>query len=192
SMYFIEAPSTMNEMLMANHLLENSDDPEFKRWVISSIISRTYYHNCVTHLLEAAYQREVYKMVDIGENVSADDLNTLKHRVIAEFWGDDVEITEGAELTWMRQPHYYMGLYPYTYSAGLTIATSVSKRVLSEGQPAVDDWLKVLKAGGTKSPVELAQMAGVDITTDKPLRDTIDYNGELVDELEKLTEEIEG
>ena len=68
----------------------------------------------------------------------------------------------------------------------------MSKRVLSEGQPAVDDWLKVLKAGGTKSPVELAQMAGVDITTDKPLRDTIDYIGELVDELEKLTEEIEG
>ncbi|WP_017549006.1 oligoendopeptidase F [Salinicoccus carnicancri] len=192
SMYFIEAPSTMNEMLMANHLLENSDDPKFKRWVISSIISRTYYHNCVTHLLEAAYQREVYKMVDNDENVAAGDLNTLKRRVISEFWGDDVEITEGAELTWMRQPHYYMGLYPYTYSAGLTIATSMSKRVLSEGRPAVDDWLKVLKSGGTKSPVELAQMAGVDITTDKPLKEMIDYIGELVDELEKLTEEIEG
>ena len=95
SMYFIEAPSTMNEMLMANHLLENSNDQKFKRWVISSIISRTFYHNCVTHLLEAAYQREVYKMVDNDENVSADDLNTLKHRVIAEFWGDDVEITLG-------------------------------------------------------------------------------------------------
>ncbi|WP_342387094.1 oligoendopeptidase F [Salinicoccus bachuensis] len=192
SMYFIEAPSTMNEMLMANHLLENSDDPKFKRWVISSIISRTYYHNCVTHLLEAAYQREVYKKVDNHESVSAPELNRLKRQVIEEFWGDDVTITEGAELTWMRQPHYYMGLYPYTYSAGLTIATAMSKRVLNEGQPAVDDWLKVLKSGGTKSPVELAQMAGVDVTTDQPLRDTIDYIGELVDQLEALTEEIEG
>ncbi|WP_411841883.1 oligoendopeptidase F [Salinicoccus sp. HZC-1] len=192
SMYFVEAPSTMNEMLMANHLLENSDDPKFKRWVISSIISRTYYHNCVTHLLEAAYQREVYKKVDNHESVSANDLNQLKRGVIEEFWGEDVEITEGAELTWMRQPHYYMGLYPYTYSAGLTIATAMSKRVLAEGQPAVDDWLKVLKAGGTKTPVELAQMAGVDITTEKPLQETIDYIGELVGELEKLTDEIEG
>lgn len=192
SMYFIEAPSTMNEMLMANHLLENSDDPKFKRWVISSIISRTYYHNCVTHLLEAAYQREVYKKVDNNESVSAPELNRLKRQVIEEFWGEDVTITEGAELTWMRQPHYYMGLYPYTYSAGLTIATAMSKRVLNEGQPAVDDWLKVLKSGGTKSPVELAQMAGVDVTTDQPLRDTIDYIGELVDQLEALTEEIEG
>lgn len=192
SMYFIEAPSTMNEMLMANHLLKNSEDPKFKRWVISSIISRTYYHNCVTHLLEAAYQREVYKKVDNYESVTANDLNELKRGVIEEFWGEDVTITEGAELTWMRQPHYFMGLYPYTYSAGLTIATAMSKRVLNEGQPAVDDWLKVLKAGGTKKPVELAQMAGIDITTEAPLKETIAYIGELVDELERLTEEIEG
>ena len=51
--------------------------------------------------------------------------------------------------------------------------------------------MEVLQAGGTKSPVKLAQMAGVDITTEQPLRDTIAYIGELVDELVKLTEEIE-
>lgn len=192
SLYFIEAPSTMNEMLMANHLLENSDDPKFKRWVISSIVARTYYHNFVTHLLEAAYQRKVYERVNAGENVNAGILNEIKRGVLEEFWGDTVEITPGAELTWMRQPHYYMGLYPYTYSAGLTISTQVSKRILSEGESAVADWLEVLQAGGTKTPVELAQMAGVDVTTEQPLRDTIAYIGELVDELIKLTEEIEG
>lgn len=192
SMYFIEAPSTINELLVANHLLKNSSDPRFKRWVISSVISRTYYHNCVTHLLEAAYQREVYKLVDNYETISANKLNQLKREVIEKFWGNDVKITEGAELTWMRQPHYYMGLYPYTYSAGLTVATAVNKRILEEGSTAVQDWLNVLKAGGTRGPIDLAAMAGVDITTDKPLKDTIDYVGSLVDELEKLTEEIEG
>ncbi|WP_166626712.1 oligoendopeptidase F [Jeotgalicoccus sp. S0W5] len=190
SMYFIEAPSTMNEMLMANHLLKNSEDPAFKRWIISSIISRTYYHNFVTHLLEAAYQREVYKRVDNYETVTASTLNQLKREVIEKFWGEDVEITEGAELTWMRQPHYYMGLYPYTYSAGLTIATEMSKRILNDGQPAIDDWLNVLKTGGKEDPVELAKMAGIDITTSEPLENTIAYIGELVDQLEALTEEI--
>ncbi|HSI67778.1 MAG TPA: oligoendopeptidase F [Planococcus sp. (in: firmicutes)] len=192
SLYFIEAPSTMNEMLVANHLLKNSTDPKFKRWVISSIVARTYYHNFVTHLLEAAYQRKVYERIDAGESVNANILNAIKRGVLEEFWGDAVEITPGAELTWMRQPHYYMGLYPYTYSAGLTISTQVSKRILSEGQTAVDEWLEVLKAGGTKSPVELAKMGGVDITTEEPLRDTIAYIGELIDELVSLTEEIEG
>ncbi|MDW0112783.1 oligoendopeptidase F [Sporosarcina saromensis] len=192
STYFIEAPSTMNEMLVANHLLSNSDDPKFKRWVISSIVARTYYHNFVTHLLEAAYQRKVYERIDAGGSVNANVLNNLKRGVLEEFWGDDVKINEGAELTWMRQPHYYMGLYPYTYSAGLTISTQVSKRILSEGQPAVEDWLKVLQAGGTKPPAELSKMAGVDITTEQPLKDTIAYIGDLIDQLVELTEEIEG
>ncbi|GGA26608.1 oligoendopeptidase F [Psychrobacillus lasiicapitis] len=191
SLYFIEAPSTMNEMLVANHLLKSSDDPKFKRWVIASIVARTYYHNFVTHLLEAAYQRKVYERVDQGLNVNAQILNDYKRSVLEEFWGDAVEISDGAELTWMRQPHYYMGLYPYTYSAGLTISTQVAKRILNEGQVAVDEWTSVLKAGGTKSPVELAKMAGVDITTEEPLRDTIAYIGSLIDELISLTEEIE-
>lgn len=192
SLYFIEAPSTMNEMLMANYLLENSNDARFKRWVLSTIVARTYYHNFVTHLLEAAYQRKVYEIIDEGGSVNATILNKIKRTILQDFWGNDVEITEGAELTWMRQPHYYMGLYPYTYSAGLTIATQVSQRILREGHSAVEDWIKVLKSGGTKTPIELAQMAGVDITTDKPLRDTIAFIGSLIDQLEQLTEEIDG
>lgn len=190
STYFVEAPSTMNEMLMANYLMKNSDDPRMKRWVLSSMISRTYYHNFVTHLLEAHYQREVYKIIDAGGSVQAAKLNELKRATLEKFWGDTVVINEGAELTWMRQPHYYMGLYPYTYSAGLTVATEVSKRVLEEGQPALDDWKEVLKAGGTKTPVELAQMAGVDITTDKPLLNTISHIGNIIDQIVELTEEL--
>jgi oligoendopeptidase F len=192
SLYFIEAPSTMNEMLMANHLMKNNDEPRFKRWVLSSIVSRTYYHNFVTHLLEAAYQREVYRIIDEGGSVQASTLNEIKRNVLEKFWGDTVNINEGAELTWMRQPHYYMGLYPYTYSAGLTVATEVSKRILKEGQPAIEDWREVLKAGGTKTPVELAKMAGVDITTEKPLLDTIEHIGSMIDEIIRLTDEIEG
>ena len=192
SLYFIEAPSTMNELLMANYLMEkNSSDKRMKRWILSTLVSRTYYHNFVTHLLEAAYQREVYKIVDRGGSVTAPTLNKIKREVLEKFWGDAVKINEGAELTWMRQPHYYMGLYPYTYSAGLTIATQVNKRYLKEGEKALEDWKEVLKAGGTKTPVELAQMAGVDITTEKPLLNTIEYIGNIIDEIIKLTEELE-
>ncbi|WP_210143798.1 oligoendopeptidase F [Staphylococcus sp. GDX8P47P] len=191
SMYFVEAPSTMNEMLMSNYLFKNCDDPKFKRWVIGSIISRTYYHNMVTHLLEAAYQREVYTKVDNGESLTAPVLNQIMLDVYSQFFGDSVKLTEGTELTWMRQPHYYIGLYSYTYSAGLTIGTVMSQRIQTEGQPAVDAWLETLKAGGSKSPVELADIAGIDIRTDAPLKSTIGYIGKLVDELEMLTDEIE-
>lgn len=190
SLYFIEAPSTMNEMLMANHLMKTSDDPRLKRWVLATMISRTYYHNFVTHLLEAAYQREVYRIIDAGGSVVAQTLSKIKKDVLTKFWGDTVEIIDGAELTWMRQPHYYMGLYPYTYSAGLTVATEVSRRLL-EDPSAIEDWKNVLKAGGTKSPVELAKMAKVDITTDQPLLNTIEHIGHMIDQIIELTDQIE-
>lgn len=192
STYFVEAPSTMNELLLAHYLLKTNPDKRFRRWVISSMVGDTYFHNFVTHLLEAAYQREVYKIVDQGGSVGADRLNALMKETLKKFWGDAVEIDDDAALTWMRQPHYYMGLYPYTYSAGLTIATQVCQRIETEGAPAVEDWMRVLTAGSTKDPAELAAMAGIDITTDGPLLNTIAYIGSLIDEIEELTGLLEG
>ncbi len=191
SKYFVECPSTMNELLLGHYLLKTSDDKRFRRWVLANMVGNTYYHNFVTHLLEAAYQREVYRKVQNGGSVQAETLSTIMKDVLSKFWGDAVELTDGAELTWMRQPHYYMGLYSYTYSAGLTIATQVCKRIENEGQAAVDDWKNVLKAGGTKTPVELAAMAGIDITTDAPLLDTIETIGAMIDEICELTDELE-
>lgn len=191
STYFVEAPSTMNELLMANYLKKTNPDKRFKRWVLSSMISNTYYHNFVTHFIEAAYQRKVYEIIDNGGSVNAEVLSSIMKDTLKEFWGDSVEIDDDAALTWMRQPHYYMGLYSYTYSAGLTVATEVSKRIENEGESAINDWKKVLSAGGTKTPIELAQMAGVDISTDKPLLCTISTIGEMIDEICTLTEELQ-
>jgi oligoendopeptidase F len=132
----------------------------------------------------------VYRIVDKGGSVQAETLSAIYRDVLTQFWGDSVELTDGAELTWMRQPHYYMGLYSYTYSAGLTIATEVSEQILKEGERAAENWKKALRAGSTVTPVEFARMAGVDITTDRPLLDTIEKIGSMIDEMCTLTEEI--
>ena len=54
----------------------------------------------------------------------------------------------------------------------------------------MEDWKKVLAAGGTRTPLELARMAGVDISTDAPLLDTIETIGGYIDEICRLTEEL--
>lgn len=190
STYFVEAPSTTNELIMANHLLGTASGPKERRYYLSQIISRTYYHNFVTHLLEADFQRKVYMLIDEGKSFTANKLSELFMESLKDFWGDDVILTEGAELTWMRQPHYYMGLYPYTYSAGLTIGTQVSQDILNQGQPAVDRWLDTLSLGGSLDPIGLAKNAGVDITTDLPLKNTIKYIDDIVTELEEITNEL--
>lgn len=182
SMYFIEAPSTTNELLMANHLIKKVKTNREKTWIKSVMISRTYYHNFVTHLLEAAFQREVYQRVDQKQPLSAHVLNNLKLGVLKKFWGDSVEIPDWAGLTWMRQPHYFMGLYPYTYSAGLTLGTKVS-RLIEDQKIKPEEWIEVLKAGGTKTPLELAKMVGVDLTTDQTLIEVIEEVTSLIDDI---------
>ncbi|MDF9530534.1 oligoendopeptidase F [Bacillus cereus] len=188
SMYFVEAPSTMNELLLAQHLLATTDDKRMRRWVILQLLG-TYYHNFVTHLLEGEYQRRVYALAEEGKALTATTLTEIKTNVLSTFWGDSVEIDEGAGLTWMRQPHYYMGLYSYTYSAGLTASTAVAQMIKEEGQPAIDRWLDVLRAGGTMKPLELMKHAGVDMSKPDAIRKAVSYVGSLIDELEHSYQE---
>lgn len=184
AMPFVEAPSIMNEMLLAQHILGKSNDPRMRRSVIMQVLG-TFHHNFVTHLLEAELQRQVYALAESGQSITAAVLNQRKGDILTAFWGDTVEIDDGARMTWMRQPHYYMGLYPYTYSVGLVASTAMANLIQAEGPPAVHRWLDVLKAGGTMKPLELMQAAGIDMSTPAPIRDAVAYVGKLIDELER-------
>src|SRR5699024_5796679 len=116
--------------------------------------------------------------------------SNIKKEVLEKFWGEAVEINPGAELTWMRQSHYYMGQYSYTYSAGLTIATQAFLKIKEEGQEEIHNWLEFLALGDEKRPVEAAAVAGVDITSDRPLKETIQYLDESVDRIIELTSKL--
>lgn len=190
SLYLIEGPSTFHELLLTDYLKNESDDPRTERSILSMMISKTYFHNFVTHLLEAAYQREVYRLIDDGKSFDANVLSEIKRNVLEEFWGDAVELEPGAELTWMRQIHYYMGLYPYTYSAGLTIATQAFLKIKS-GESSMENWLDFLRLGGQEAPLEATKVANVDVDTDQALLDTIDYLDESVDRIIELSGELE-
>ena len=190
--YLIEAPSTMNELLLAQDLLRKNTDKRFRRWVLSSLIGHTYYHNFVTHLREAWYQREAMNIIEQSGAVNAETLSGIFRKNLETFWGDAVELTEGCELTWMRQPHYYMGLYSYTYSAGLTLATQAALNIAAEGESAVARWRAMLEAGSTRDPLGLAAIAGIDLSTPDALEHTIAYISGIIDEIAALTEEIDG
>lgn len=190
SMYLIEAPSTFNELLLTHSLEQSTTDPRMQRFAYAKMLTNTFYHNFVTHLLEAAFQREVYQLIDAGASFDGAKLGELKQKVLKRFWGDTVMIDDQAALTWMRQSHYYMGLYPYTYSAGLTIATQAYLKLLADPQKQIGAWLEFLKLGDQKTPVEAAKVAGVDISTADSLENTIAFLDETVEKIRTLSQEI--
>lgn len=182
TMFFVEAPSTCNETLVGDYILSQSKDVRTRRWLIMQFL-KTYHHNFVRHLIEGELQRRTYALAEKGQPITATVLNRVQGEILNDFWGGEVEIDDGARLVWMRQAHYYRGLYPYSYSAGLTIGTGVAKALREEGTPAAERWVEVLKSGGTKKPLELAKMAGVDMTKPDPIREAVAYVGSLVDEV---------
>ena len=190
STYYVEAPSTFNELLLSDYLEHQFDNPRQKRFALAHRLTDTYFHNFITHLLEAAFQRRVYNLIEAGETFGAAKLNSIMKEVLTEFWGDAVEIDDDAALTWMRQSHYYMGLYSYTYSAGLVISTAGYLH-LKNDENGTQDWLTFLKSGGSKTPLETARIIGADISTDKPLRDTIQFLSDTVDQIIAYSEELE-
>lgn len=99
-MPFIEAPSIMNEMLLADHILAKSEDVGLRRSIIMQVLG-TYHHNFVPHLLEAQLQHEVYALSEAGQSITAAVLNQSKGAILSDFWGDTVEIDEAASMTWM-------------------------------------------------------------------------------------------
>ena len=191
SMYFVESPSTANEITMERYLLNKAKDDREKLWVLSTMIGKTYYHNFVTHFLEASFQRDVYRAVEKGESLTSSDFNRIFKENLEKFWGDSVKLDEGSELTWMRQPHYYMGLYPYTYSAGLTIGTIISDKIVNGTDEDRKRWIEVLKMGGSKGPIDLAKEAGVDMTTTKPLEEAIEFIGSIIDQIDELLTKLD-
>ena len=189
STYYVEAPSTFNELLLSDYLERQFDNPRQKRFALAHRLTDTYFHNFITHLLEAAFQRKVYTLIEEGGTFGASKLNAIMKEVLTEFWGDAVEIDDDAALTWMRQAHYYMGLYSYTYSAGLVISTAGYLHLKNDENGACD-WLELLKSGGSKTPLESAMIIGADISTDKPLRDTIQFLSDTVDQIIAYSEEL--
>ena len=158
--YFIEAPSTINELLLADHLLQDVD-PRQRLSAVFELLN-SYYHNFVTHHLESEFQVRVYSQADAGHLPSADSLEKIKLDVLRTFWGETIEISGDAGLTWLRQQHYYMGLYPYTYAAGQSIASLYQQRLKLDPH-AAEHWCSALRQGSAIDAASLLQELDLDL-----------------------------
>ena len=182
-MAFVEAPSTGSELLLWAHLRRTAPDPRTRRWASLQLLA-TYHHNFVRHLLEGELQRRILARAEAGAAITAPWLDAEQEAILAGYWGDVLDVDEGARLTWMRQPHFYSGLYSYTYSVGLTVATAAVPDIAAGDAAARERWLEALRAGPTRGAPELARLAGVDLETAGPLHRAAAFVGSLVDELE--------
>ncbi|MEA4827412.1 MAG: M3 family metallopeptidase, partial [Clostridium sp.] len=99
--------------------------------------------------------------------------------------GPDIVVDQEIDMEWARIPHFYSDFYVYQYATGYSAANYFVKAISESGEEAVEKYKGFLKSGGSDYPINILKKAGVDMTTPKPIEDTINRFNELLDMLEK-------
>lgn len=165
--FVAEVASTVNEVLMFRYILEHAENDEIKKFVLNyhlDQIRTTLFRQTQF----AMFEYQAHTMVEKGEPLTKQNLYELYYDLNKKFYGDGIVHDEEIGYEWSRIPHFYTPFYVYQYSTGIISAITIANRILTEGQPAVEDYFKFLSAGGSMSPVEILKIAGVDLTTKQP------------------------
>lgn len=184
SIFVAEVASTCNEALLSHYLLEHETDPARHAYILNHFLEGfrgTIYRQCMF----AEFERDISQMNAEGVALNAEVLSERYGKLCAEYFGPGIELDEEIKLEWSRIPHFYYNFYVYQYCIGFSAAIALSQRILSEGEPAVKDYIGYLSGGCSKTPIELLRGAGVDMATPDPVNAALKYFGELVDQLEQ-------
>lgn len=184
--FVAEVASTCNESLLIQHLLKITEDEEEKTYLINHFLEQ-FKGTLYRQTMFAEFEKIAHSMVQNGEGVTADRLCEIYYNLNKKYFGDDIVIDKEIELEWARIPHFYNPFYVYQYATGLSAAIALSKRIIEEGKPAVEDYMKFLTGGSSQDPIELLKIAGVDMTSSEPIETALELFGNLLEELQKIT-----
>ena len=183
--FVAEVASTCNECLLMHDLLEKTTDKEQRKYLLNHYLD-SFKGTLFRQTMFAEFEKTAHDYCAQGKPLTAEALSQMYLELNQKYFGPDMEKDEEIAYEWMRIPHFYTPFYVYQYATGYSAAVALSAKILKEGKPAVDAYMNFLKGGESKDPIDLLKMAGVDMTTEKPVADALALFGELVTELETL------
>ncbi len=184
--FVAEVASTCNEALLMEYLLNKTEDKKERAYLINHFLEQ-FRTTLYRQTMFAEFEMITHQKSMEGEALTADSLSRIYHDLNAEYFGRDIVIDPEIDMEWARIPHFYNAFYVYQYATGYSAAIALSRRILKEGEPAVDDYInKFLSGGSSDYPIELLKKAGVDMSTKEPVRQALNLFGNLLDEMEEL------
>ena len=183
--FVAEVASTCNESLLMQYLLKERKDKKEKAYLLNHFIDQ-FKGTLFRQTMFAEFEKITHEMYAKGESLTAERLCAVYMDLNRKYFGEEMVSDPQIALEWARIPHFYTEFYVYQYATGFSCAIALSKRILEMGEAGVADYMKFLKGGCSKDPIELLKMAGVDISTPKPVEDALQLFEELVSDLEDL------
>ena len=186
--FVAEVASTCNEALLMEYLLSKTTDKKARAALINHFLEQ-FKGTLYRQTMFAEFEMNIGKMAGEGQTLTAEVLSNEYRRLNELYFGPDMVVDDEIAVEWARIPHFYFDYYVFQYATGYSAAIALSKRILAEGESAVQDYLGFLSGGCSKSPIDLLKGAGVDMTSPEPVNRALELFGSLLDEMEALMED---
>lgn len=183
--FVAEVASTCNEALLIHHLINNANSQEEKAYLINHFLEQ-FRTTLFRQTMFAAFEKQIHDMAENGMPLNQEILCEQYYQLNQKYFGEDIVVDKDIELEWARIPHFYTPFYVYQYATGFSAAIALSKKILEEGESAVEDYKRFLKGGSSDYPIELLKLAGVDMGTKEPVEAAMRVFESLLDELEEI------
>jgi len=189
STFVAEIASTTNETLLNNYMVANVQSDEEKLFLLGSyldLLRTTIFRQTAF----AEFELEIHNRIEQGQPLTGDDLCTIYYDIVKKYYGHDAGhciVDPYIQYEWAYIPHF-MGYnyYVFQYSTSLIYATAFAEKIANEGTPAVDNYYKILRGGGSKYAVELIKDAGIDPLSSEPFELTMKKMNKVMDQMEEI------
>ncbi|HZS95021.1 MAG TPA: M3 family metallopeptidase, partial [Chloroflexota bacterium] len=185
TIFVAEVASTLNEALLTAHLLRTTDNPDLQRHLLVQEIEGIR-STIFRQTLLAQFELDMHERVENRDPLTSDWLSDRYFDLTSRYYGPALVMDDAVRADWARVPHFYYDFYVYQYATGKSAALALARQIQTEGQPAVDRYLRFLHSGSSASPIQLLKDAGVDMTSPAPIEQAMSYFDELLTQLEAL------
>lgn len=183
--FVAEVASTCNEALLMEYLLKTSKDIKMKKYLINYFMEQ-FRGTLFRQTMFAEFEKITHEMVEKGEPLTNENMSEIYYNLNKLYFGDDIVIDDKISIEWARIPHFYNAFYVYQYATGYSAAIALSRKILSEGETAVEKYKDFLKKGDSEYSIDLLKGAGVDMTSTEPIENAMKVFESLLDEMENL------
>ena len=180
-----EVASTFNEQFVAKYLLEHADSSDMKAYIIGKQLD-DIIATIFRQTMFAEYEQKTHQMYESGIPLTVDSLRSAYRELLEAYFGPEMVLEEVSDLEGLRIPHFYRAFYVYKYATGLSASLALSKKVMDGDNSDRDTYLDFLKSGGSEFPIESLKLAGVDMSSPKPVRDAVGIFTSLLEKYEEL------
>ena len=181
-----EVASTVNEVLLTRYLLKTETDPKRRACVLGRYLEG-FRTTVFRQTLFAEFEKLAHEAFQAGQTLNADALCKI-YRDLNLLYYDGAKVCDLQGIEWARIPHFYRSFYVYQYATGFSSAVAIADNILRTGDPA--PYLRFLTLGGSDYPIEELKVAGVDLTSPRPVADAMAEFARRVDELDELMRTI--